>query len=345
VLEAGERERLVGWLDAAGLPGAGEELTVEPLAGGATNEVYKLGRGGESMVLRRPPVGSPARAKTIAREARVLGALAGTEVPHAALLGFCEDEAVLGAPFYVMELVDGWSPASEAPRGPEPFDRDPAARAELGREIVRGIALLGGVDWRARGLEGFGRPDGFHERQVERWSKHLEGFAFRPVPGLDQAAAWLSTHKPRAWEPGIMHGDYSFANVMFRHGAPGRLAAIVDWEMTTIGDPLLDLGWLLMRWPSPDGPRPKGIFEMDGMPTPDEVLGLYEESSGRSVADIDYYLVLAYFKNAIVLEGRYAAFAAGEETDPKLEAFGDWVLEMAALAGELSGSSELAPAA
>jgi aminoglycoside phosphotransferase (APT) family kinase protein len=345
VLEPAKHDRLLGWLDSAGLPGAGEELTVAALAGGATNEVYELRRGEGRMVLRRPPADSPARAKTIAREARVLGTLAGTDVPHAGLLGFCEDESVLGVPFYVMEMVDGWSPASEAPRGPEPFDRDPEARAELGREIVRGIALLGRVDWRARGLEGFGRPDGFHERQVARWGKHLEGFAFRPLPGLDEAAAWLETHAPRSWEPGIMHGDYSFANVMFRHGAPGRLAAIVDWEMTTIGDPLLDLGWLLMRWPSPDGDRPPSIFDLDGMPTPAEVLDLYAETSGRDVADIDYYLILACYKNAIVLEGRYAEFVSGKVTDPKLEQFGGWVTQMAALAGELSGKSTLTPVA
>jgi aminoglycoside phosphotransferase (APT) family kinase protein len=329
------------WLDGAGVPGAGSEPVVTPLTGGASNEVYRVERGGSAVVLRRPPAHAvQERAATMLREARVLGALAGTSVPHARLLGSCEDAGVLGSAFYVMDLVDGWSPMSSGPRGPEPFASDPVARRGLGIEIVRGIAELAKVDWRAVGLEGFGRPDGFHDRQVDRWSSHLEKFAFREIPGLDDAAAWLRSHRPRSWEPAIIHGDYSFANVMFRHETP-LLAAIVDWEMATIGDPLLDLGWLLMRWPSPDGPRPRGSFDMDAMPSVDEVLELYATVSCLPVDDIDYYLTLACFKNAIVLEGGYARYVQGTADNPKIAAFGDMVLEMAALAADVSGASSL----
>ncbi|KAA1394279.1 phosphotransferase family protein [Aeromicrobium ginsengisoli] len=330
------------WLDEAGLPGAGDELTITPLTGGASNEVYRLERGGAAVVLRRPPAHAvEERSATMMREARVLGALADTAVPHARLLGSCEDASVIGSAFYVMELVDGWSPMSAGSRGPVPFDTDHEARAGLGREIVRGIAELASVDWRAAGLEGFGRPDGFHDRQVPRWTSFLDKVAFRDIPGLDAAGRWLTTHRPRTWEPGIIHGDYSFANVMFGHGTPPRLAAIVDWEMATIGDPLLDLGWLLMRWPSPDGPRPTGSFDMDGMPTPAEVLDLYSTVSGRPVDEIDYYLTLACFKNAIVLEAGFAQYMKGDADNPKMALFGDMVLEMAELAARVSAGSSL----
>jgi aminoglycoside phosphotransferase (APT) family kinase protein len=335
-------QRLGAWLDQIGFPGTGRTPTVSPLQGGASNEVFRVERGETSSVLRRPPAHAAAeRSSVMMREARVLRALADSDVPHARLLGSCEDTDVIGSAFYLMELVDGWSPMSTGSRGPAPFDADLAARAGLGHEIVRGIALLAAVDWQAANLEGFGRPEGFHDRQVSRWTKHLKSFAFRDIPGLDEAAGWLRTHRPRSWTAGIMHGDYSFANVMFRHGAPARLAAIVDWEMATVGDPLLDLGWLLMRWPSSEGPRPRGSFDMDGMPSVEEVLDLYSSVSGRPVEDIDYYLTLACFKNAIVLEGGYARFRQGISDNPKMESFGAMVLEMAELAARVSRSSTL----
>jgi aminoglycoside phosphotransferase (APT) family kinase protein len=332
---------LGAWLDQAGLPGHGAPDVIS-LTGGASNEVFRVERGGAAVVLRRPPAHAAGeRAVTMTREARVLAALADTDVPHARLVGVCEDQSVLGSVFYVTELVDGWSPMSAGQRGPAPYGMDLQARAGLGHEIVRGIARLASVDWQAAGLAGFGRPDGFHDRQVPRWMRHLEGFRFRDIPGLKEAGAWLSAHRPRSWSPGLMHGDYSFANVMFGHGLPPRLAAIVDWEMATIGDPLLDLGWLLMRWPSPAGPRPRGAFDMDGMPSAGEVLEIYATTSGRPVDDIDYYQVLACFKNAIVLEGGYARYVSGRADNPKMAAFGDMVLEMAALAARIARQSSL----
>ncbi|RLV48316.1 phosphotransferase family protein [Nocardioides mangrovicus] len=331
-------------MDAHGLPGDGEPV-LDPLTGGASNEVYRVSYGERPVVLRRPPAhAAQERAATMLREARVLAALADTDVPHARLVGACEDPDVLGSAFYVMELVDGWSPVSAGRRGPSPFDEDPDARRELGLSVVDGIAALARVDWRAVGLEGFGRPQGFHDRQVPRWTAHLDKVRFREIPGLDDAAAWLSTHRPRAWTPGLLHGDYSFANVMFDRSRPGRLAAVVDWEMSTVGDPLLDLGWLLMRWPSEEGQRPRGSFDMDSMPTVPEVLERYASASGRPVDDIDYYLALAAFKNAAVLEAGYAAWVAGRADNPKMAAFGDMVLDMAALAGEVARHSTLAAA-
>ena len=341
-----DAERLARWMDSAGLPGNGEQPAVRAIAGGASNEIFELRRGGERLVLRRPPRPVPeGRNRAMAREFRVLSALRGSDVPHPVVRGGCEDPDVLGAFFYVMDFVDGWSPM-QTDGWPAPFDTDFDARPGLAWELVDGIAKLARVDWRAAGLEGFGKPEGFLERQVDRWLHHLSAFRFRDIPGLDVAAEWLRSHTPRDFVPGIIHGDYQFANVMFAHGSPARLAAIVDWEMSTIGDPLLDLAWVLMGWPEPGeagGDNRLGYVDYTGLPGRDALLERYAEQSGLAVDAIDYYLVLARFKMACVLEGGYARWVKGEAENPKMEAFGDVVLEMGRRAADLARSSSLAP--
>lgn len=327
--------RLAHWMDDQGLPGWNQEPELERLDGGSQNELFVVSRGGSQCVLRMPPGDAPtSRRKELVRELRVLRALKGTDVPHAELIAGCEDPAVLGVPFYLMERIDGWSPMGG---WPEPYANDSEARGKLAFALVDGAARLAGVDWRARGLEGFGRPEGFHERQVDRWLAHLEKFRFRDLPGLNEASAWLRRNRPRNWEPGIMHGDFQFANVMFTHDVPARLAAIIDWEMTTVGDPLLDLGWALIAWP-PEGADMEHAQYLDltGMPPREELLAHYEKVSGRSTADIDYYVVLARWKLAIVLEGGYARFVTGGAVDPKVESFGPLVLELMRKSAELS---------
>jgi aminoglycoside phosphotransferase (APT) family kinase protein len=234
-----------------------------------------------------------------------------------------------------MGHVDGWSPMSYGRTWPAPFDTDLDARGGLGIQLVDGIARLARVDWRARGLEGFGKPDGFLERQVDRWLAHLERNNCRELPGTEEAAAWLRANIPSTYEPGIIHGDYQFANVMFAHGAPARLAAIVDWEMTTIGDPLLDLGWVTNGWPREgEDAEGRGYVDMVGMPPHAELLAHYEAVSGRSTADIDYYEILARFKLAIVLEAQYARYTSGGADNPKMEAFGAITIDLMARAAE-----------
>ncbi len=169
-------------------------------------------------------------------------------MPHTPAVAVCPDASVLGRPFYLMGFVDGWSPMDHK-KWPEPFDTDLDARAGLAYQLAEGIALLSKVDWQAKGLADLGRPDGFHERQVDRWTGFFERIKGREIEGLDVATEWLRTHRPLDFIPGIMHGDYQFANVMFRDGAPAKLAAIVDWEMGTVGDPKLDLAWMVQSWP------------------------------------------------------------------------------------------------
>ncbi|GAA2401701.1 phosphotransferase family protein [Actinomadura vinacea] len=332
-------ESLARWMDAQGIA-PGEPVEASGLSGGASNEIYRVSRGGRRMILRKPPRAAPeGRDATMLREYRVLNALNGTDVPHPEAIALCEDTGVIGSCFYLMRHVDGWSPMDDG-GWPEPFKSDPSLRPALAYELVDGIARLGNVDWRAQGLEGFGRPDGFHDRQVDRWLAHLRKFEFREIPGLDAAAEWLRGHRPSHWEPGIIHGDYQFANVMFHHGAPARLAALVDFEMATVGDPLLDLAWVIMSWPD-EGEDRNLYVDYTGMPDRAALIEHYAEVSGRDVSEIDYYVILARFKMAIVLEGGYARVVKGESDNPKQRYFGDIVLRMAAEAAELAATTRL----
>ena len=333
-------DRLAGWLDGTGLPGKGEPIEAGFVAGGSQNEIYEIRRGALHGALRIPPVTAPeSRDESILREWRIIEALDGTDVPHTPALAVCPDKDVLGRTFYLMGFVDGWSPMSQRGQWPEPFDRDLNARQGLAFQLVEGIALLGRVDWKAKGLHDLGRPDGFHERQVDRWTAFLERIKGRDLPGFDVAAAWLREHRPIDFIPGLMHGDYQFANVMFRHGAPARLAAIVDWEMGTVGDPKLDLGWVVQGWPA-DTADPAvsgaGYTDMYAMPSRDRVVEHYADISGRQVDDIDYYMVLAKWKLGVVLEQGYQR--AGD--DEKLQAFGPIVLDLMAGAAELAETSD-----
>jgi aminoglycoside phosphotransferase (APT) family kinase protein len=333
-----DADRLASWMDGAGLA-KGEPVELEFISGGTQNEIYEIRRGDLHCALRIPPPEAPApRDEGIVREWRIIEALGGTDVPHTEAIAVCTDQAVLGRTFYLMGYVDGWSPMN-TDGWPAPFDTDVAARQGLAYELVEGIARLSQVDWRAKGLDDLGRPDGFHERQVERWTRFVERIKGRELPGFDVAAAWLREHKPIDYIPGIMHGDYQFANVMFRHGGPARLAAIVDWEMGTVGDPKLDLAWVVQGWPE-DTEAPEDAFssyvDMTGMPSRDAVLDRYAEVSGRQVDDIDYYVVLARWKLAVVLEQGFQR--AGD--DEKLLAFGPVVLKLFEDAAALAESTD-----
>jgi aminoglycoside phosphotransferase (APT) family kinase protein len=327
-------DRLATWMDEVGLPGEGEPIEATYVSGGSQNEIYEIRRGELHGAVRIPPPAAPeSRDEGILREWRIIEALDGTDVPCTPALGKCADRSVLGRTFYMMGFVDGWSPMN-TDGWPAPFDTDLEARKGLAYQLVEGIALLGNVDWKARGLHDLGRPDGFHDRQVDRWTAFLERIKGRELPGFDVAAAWLRGHRPIDYIPGLMHGDYQFANVMFEHGGPARLAAIIDWEMGTVGDPKLDLAWVVQGWPQ-DTSAPEaawqGYADLSGMPSRDEIVQHYATASGRQVDDLDYYLVLAKWKLGVVLEQGYQR-AGGDE---KLQMFGPIVLDLMKGAAEL----------
>jgi aminoglycoside phosphotransferase (APT) family kinase protein len=332
-------DRLAAWMDGVGLAGKGEQIDARYVSGGSQNEIYEIRRGELHGAVRIPPPTAPAnRDEGILREWRIIEALDGTDVPCTPALGVCPDTSVLGRAFYIMGFVEGWSPMS-TDGWPPPFDSDLQARQGLAYQLAEGIALLGNVDWKARGLHDLGRPDGFHERQVDRWTAFLERIKGRELPGFDVAAAWLRAHRPIDYLPGLMHGDYQFANVMFEHGAPARLAAIVDWEMGTVGDPKLDLGWVVHGWPedtNAPGASSLGYADLYGMPSRAKIIERYAEASGRQVDDLDYYLVLAKWKLGVVLEQGYQR--AGD--DEKLQMFGPIVLELMKGAAELAETTD-----
>ncbi|MGO8862544.1 MAG: phosphotransferase family protein [Acidimicrobiales bacterium] len=342
-----DTDRITTWLDEVGLPGKGEVTQVRYVSGGSQNEIYEIRRGELHGALRIPPSTAPgARDEGILREWRIIEALDGTEVPHTPALGVCTDNSVLGRTFYLMGFVEGWSPVGQ--KGwPPPFDADLEERKGLAYQLVEGAALLGNLDWRARGLEGLGRPDGFHERQVDRWTAFFERVKTREVPGFDVAAAWLRGHRPIDFIPGIMHGDYQFANVMFKHGAPAQLAAIIDWEMGTVGDPKLDLAWIVQGWPTDTGaPELADSYtDMYGMPSRDQMVQHYADVSGRQVDDLDYYLILAKWKLGVVLEQGYMRANAGDgsvspDQMEKMQMFGPIVLNAIKDAADLAESTD-----
>jgi aminoglycoside phosphotransferase (APT) family kinase protein len=333
-------ERLGAWMDDAGLAGKGEPIEHRYISGGSQNEIYEIRRGDLHCAIRIPPPTAPApRDDGIVREWRIIEALNGTDVPHTDAVAVCTDPAVLGRTFYLMGFVDGWSPMGLTNGWPAPFDTDLEARRGLAFQLVEGIALLSKVDWQAKGLQDLGRPDGFHERQVDRWTVFLERIKGRELPGFDEAAAWLRAHRPIDFIPGLMHGDYQFANVMYLDGAPAQLAAIVDWEMGTVGDPKLDLGWVVQSWPedttSVDATK-SSYVDMYGMPSRDEVLDHYAKVSGRQADDMDYYVILAKWKLAVVLEQGFQR--AGD--DEKLNAFGPIVLDLFKGAADLAATTD-----
>lgn len=334
-----DAEALSTWLDGIDVPGKGEPMDISFVSGGTQNEIYEIRRGDLHCALRIPPPEAPAtRDAGIVREWRIIEALDGTDVPHTAAIAVCTDPAVLQRTFYLMGFVDGWSPMN-VDSWPAPFDEDLEARAGLAYQLAEGIALLSKVDWQARGLSDLGRPDGYHERQVSRWTAFLERIKGRELPGFDVAVAWLDAHKPLDFVPGLMHGDYQFANVMYDNGGPAQLAAIVDWEMGTVGDPKLDLAWMVQGWPedtfAPEAAE-SSYVDMFAMPSRDQVVEHYAQVSGRQVDDLDYYLVLAKWKLGVVLEQGFQR--AGD--DEKLLAFGPVVLDLMQGAAELAETSD-----
>jgi len=331
-------EVLASWMGSRGL-GDGPVRQVERLAGGTQNILLKFRRADRTYVLRRPPPVLRANSnETMRREARVLAALKGSAVPHPGLIAACEDETVLGAAFYLMEPVDGYN----ATQGlPEPFASSPELRHQMGLSLVDGIAALGAVDYKAVGLEGLGRPDNYLERQVSRWKTQLESYAEIPewdgrkdLPGINRIGDWLEANRPSGFRAGIIHGDYHLANVMYRFDVP-KLAAIVDWELTTIGDPLLDLGWLMATWPDASGGAAAGTVAVqpwEGFPTADELIAHYAGQTDRDLSGIHWYGVLACYKLGIILEGTYARACAGKApkaTGDDLHRRTIWLLERA----------------
>jgi aminoglycoside phosphotransferase (APT) family kinase protein len=302
-------------------------LSALPVGDGHSNVTFGLST---DVILRRPPRGPlPPSAHDVLREARLLTALEPTSVRTPRVLAVCPDPAVIGAPFYVMERVRG---AVITESLPAPLDT-PEHRAQIADELVDALVELHATDWTTLGLEGFGKPTGYLERQLRRFNGLWEVNRTRDIEELDEVGAWLADNIPESLAATIVHGDYRLGNTMFADESPPRLAAILDWEMATIGDPLADIGYLMVHWVQSTDVKSRfamhTVTDRPGFPTRQEMVARYEARSGRSVQSLNWYVTLAMWKASVFMEGNYKRAVMGTTDDPWLKAFGEGVVELA----------------
>jgi aminoglycoside phosphotransferase (APT) family kinase protein len=328
-------EPLEAFLDQHGL-GEGE-IEAQPIGEGHSNVTYLIERGGLRLVLRRPPRPPlPPSAHDVVREARLLRALRDTPARVPDVLAVCDDPAVIGSPFYLMALVDGEVIVTDVPAALD----TPLERRRIAEQLIDSLVEIHAVDWQAVGLEGFGKPSGYLERQLRRFGGLWELNRTREIPAVERVGAWLAENMPSSPPATIVHGDYRLGNTIFAREAPANLLAVLDWEMATIGDPLADLGYMCMMWTERDDPE-LGMREelgrvtrAEGFPTRAELIDAYEQRSGRSMGDIRWYTTLALWKMTVFMEGNYKRAEAGSTDDPYLKTFGEGVLEIARRAEE-----------
>jgi aminoglycoside phosphotransferase (APT) family kinase protein len=326
-------EPLLEFLNANGLDSP-DDLTAVPIGDGHSNVTFGLSTG---LVLRRPPRGPlPPSAHDVLREARLLGALGPTPVRVPTVLAVCDDESVIGAPFYVMEEVAGEVITDSMP---EALDA-PAQRGRVADELIDSLVELHSVDWTAIGLEGFGKPTGYLERQLRRFSGLWEHNRTRELSEVEEVGRWLAANIPDSPPATIVHGDYRLGNTMFDPSSPARLVAILDWEMATIGDPLADVGYMMIHWTRPGDEVGRfnlhSVTTLDGFPSRDELIERYEQRSGRSMQAVNWYVTLALWKAVVFMEGNYKRALAGSTDDPYLKTFGEGVVELARRAVHVS---------
>ncbi|HEX2103768.1 MAG TPA: phosphotransferase family protein [Solirubrobacteraceae bacterium] len=315
---------LEAFLDAEGLGSGPPEA--RRIGHGASNLTYLVERDGARVVLRRPPPPPlPPSAHDIVREARIQVCLArgGVRVPE--ILAVCEDEAVIGAPFYLMAEVVGALICDSVPRELD----TPEERRRLGFELVDALAELHAVDWRSCGLETLGKPTGYLERQLRRWSGLWEVNATRDLGECLEIGEQLKATMPASPPATVVHGDYRFGNVMVGVDAPARLVAILDWEMATLGDPLADLGYLVVSWSEPGAPEHplllSPVTSRPGFPSRAELIDRYAQRTGHDVSRLRWYEAFALWKASVFCEAIYGRYLRGERDDPWAGALCDGV--------------------
>ena len=333
------REPLEEFLDAHRI-GEGR-LDAERIGEGHSNITFLVRRGDARVVLRRPPRPPlPPSAHDVLREARLLKALEGTPVRVPKVLAVGDDEAILGVPFYVMEEMHGSVLASSIP----PALDTPGERRRIAEELVDALVEVHTVDWRACGLDGYGKPTGYLERQLRRFSGLWEHNKTRELPVVEELGEWLGRNMPESPESTIVHGDYRLGNVMLADRAPADLVAIFDWELSTIGDPLADVGYVTVTWVEPDDPQDtmfahlNAVTRAGGFLTREEMIARYEEKSGRSISALNWYQALALWKAAVFMEGNFKRFQSGSSDDEYLARFDRGVPMLAEKAREIARS-------
>lgn len=321
------------------LPGSEEPLTVRQFGGGAANLTYELDYGEHVYVLRRPPLGPIApRSHDMAREHAVLSRIHAVYEPAPRSFLLCEDESLIGSPFFVMERRYGVVVRRQMP---DAYATAPGATRRLGEALVDGLAQLHAVDYPALGLQDLGKPVGFIERQVQGWFERWEKAKAEELPAMDIAHRWLTDHLPPDAVPALIHNDYKLDNTMFAADDPGRLVAVFDWDMATLGDPLSDLGTLLTYWIDDDDPEAVRAFspmphDATGFPSRAELVERYALVSGRDVSGIRFYHVLGLYRVAVILAQIHIRWLRGQTRDERFAGFGDLVKLVAENAAELT---------
>ena len=329
------REPLEAFMDEHGL-GEGT-ISAERVGEGHSNITFLVHRGEESFVLRRPPRPPlPPSAHDVLREARVLSGVQG-RIRTPAVLAVCDDESILGVPFYVMERVYGTVITSQIP---PPIDT-PEEHARISEELITALVELHAVDWRDAGLEGFGKPSGYLDRQLRRFNGLWEINKTRELPLVQEVGDWLAANKPESPDATIVHGDFRLGNTMFADESPAKLIAVFDWEMATLGDPLADLGYMTATWSRPDGGfgttfDVSTVTHGEGFPEREELVERYAEVSGRDVGELKWYQALAIWKATVFMEGNYKRAMLGNSDDPYLKGFGEAVPQLAEAAKRIT---------
>jgi aminoglycoside phosphotransferase (APT) family kinase protein len=321
------------------LPTADERIELERIGEGHSNITFLVQRGDHRCVLRRPPRPPlPPSAHDVLREWRLLDAVKDVPVRTPRTLLACDDESVIGAPFYVMEYCVGTVITTDVP---QPIDY-PQERRRIGLDLVDALAEIHAVDWIACGLEGYGKPTGYLERQLRRFTGLWEHNKTRELPMVQRVADWLHASMPRSPAATIVHGDYRLGNTMVANEAPARVTAIFDWELSTIGDPLADVGYLTVTWVEPGDPEDtmfsslSAVTRREGFPSRRELVERYEQKTGRSMSDLRWYQTLALWKAAVFMEGNYKRSLAGTTDDPFLKLFGEGVPRLAEAAWQIA---------
>jgi len=338
------RAPLATYLDAEGL-GSGA-VEAERIGEGHSNVTYLIRREGLRLVLRRPPRPPlPPSAHDVLREARLLAALEGTAARTPRVLAVCADESILGVPFYMMEEVVGSVTTAELPPALDTAED----RARIGYELVDALVEVHAVDWRAAGLDGFGRPTGYLERQLRRFGGLWEHNKTRELPLVQEVGDWLARNLPPSPLATIVHGDYRLGNAMVSLTPPAQVLAIFDWELAAIGDPLADVGYLTATWAQADDPADtmfssaSAITRREGFPSRAAMVARYEERSGRPVESLRWYQTLALWKAAVFMEGNYRRFVAGSTDDGFLALAGEGVPALAQKAWEMGPGGSRPP--
>ena len=300
-------------------------VAVTPLTGGGSCEAFAIDRGNARWILRRAPRHvNVAGAHDVLREYEILDAIKDEPVAIARPILACDDASVFGAPFYVMERINGSAILTHVP---EQWAGKPETHGRALEELVDALVAIHAVDWRACGLGHLAHTGDYLPHQITRWSAQLASYESRELPVAARVADWLGANPPADQPSALCHGDYKLDNVLFAPESPPRLAAVVDWEMAGIGDPLVDLAWALIFHPGPDGTIHLGMtkepmFALEALPGRVELVDRYARKSGRTTTAIGWYDVFARWKLAIALEGSYAKFLRGQSDKPIHEFFG-----------------------